>query len=239
MSAWKIKYTLSQRDFVLKKFLKLEWFDQVDTKTDNLLAQNCMDAVAMKQLTGTAAVVYIHGYYGTSLTTEFAAAQFTTMSVQKDMAPVRKLDLATKIAIAGKEMHSIGLAYNDLYGEFIVFRRDHANGNKQPILNDFNLVAFSKRQNKTGKTCSIPRDQTHPSTWKPPEYYLPQFNELLHPRKGEDTAMFDNGSKDAPVRIYQDKFDVYTLGRAFSTGSRWVSRPFIGILDYMPTRRRN
>jgi len=41
------------------------------------------------------------------------------------------------------------------------------------------------------------------------------------------------------VRIYQDKFDVYTLGRAFSTGSRWVSRPFIGILDYMPTRRRN
>jgi len=118
LSAWKIKYTLSQRDLVLK-FLKLEWFDQVDEKTDNLLAQNRMDAVAMEQLTGTAAVVNIHGYYGTSLTTEFAVAQFTTMSVQKDMAPVRKLDLATKIAIAVKEMHNIGLAHNDLYGEYI------------------------------------------------------------------------------------------------------------------------
>ena len=101
-----------------------------------------MDAVAMKQLTGTAAVVYIHGYYGTSLTTEFAVAQFTTMPVQKDMAPVRKLDLATKIAIAVKEMHNIGLAHNNLYGDNIVFRRNHANGNKQPILNDFNLVTF-------------------------------------------------------------------------------------------------
>ena len=34
LSAWKIKDTLSQRDLVLN-FLKLEWFDQVDKKTDN------------------------------------------------------------------------------------------------------------------------------------------------------------------------------------------------------------
>jgi serine/threonine protein kinase len=109
----------------------------------------------MERLQGSPRVVDIYGYCGTTVATEYISGP-KLQRVAKNKTPMEKLSLATQIAEAVADLHSIdgdqpSIAHNDIIEDNILFTPD-----ERPMLHDFNLgvLVMMKKPDTNITTCA-------------------------------------------------------------------------------------
>jgi hypothetical protein len=106
----------------------------------------------MERLQGSPRVVNIYGYCGTTVATECINGRLLK-GVAKNKTSMQKLSLATQIAEALDDVHSIdgdqpSIAHNDLYEDYFFFTPD-----KRPLIHDFNMGFLVMTKGDTNVTC--------------------------------------------------------------------------------------
>jgi serine/threonine protein kinase len=106
----------------------------------------------MERLQGSPRVVDIYGYCGTTVATEYISGP-KLQRVVKNKTPMQKLSLATQIAEAVADLHSIdgdqpSITHGDIYEDNILFTPDG-----RPKLHDFNLGTPLMTKGDTNVTC--------------------------------------------------------------------------------------
>jgi serine/threonine protein kinase len=106
----------------------------------------------MERLQGSPRVVDIYGYCGTTVATEYVSGPLLKRVV-KNKTPMQKLSLATQIAEALADVHSIdgdqpSIAHSDLYEDNILLTPD-----ERPLIFDFNMGFLVMTKGDTNVTC--------------------------------------------------------------------------------------
>ena len=161
---------------------------------DAFFENNRVDALAMERLTSSPYVIDIYAFCAMSVAQEYAGKEISSMPFK--LEPEKKLDVATKVAQAVADIHSIdgteqpSLVHNDINLANLIFTNDG-----RPVLNDFNIAILLKKHSETGKTCPFSAQFPNPQ-WRAPE---------------EQIYIEELDRHDEPPLVTQ-KVDVYALG---------------------------
>jgi serine/threonine protein kinase len=112
-----------------------------------------IDAITMERMQGSPRVLDIYGYCGTTVATEYISRPQELRLVAKNKTPMQKLSLATQIAEAVADLHSIdgdqpSIAHGDMKEKNMLFTPD-----ERFVLHDFNLGKPVMTEGDTNVTC--------------------------------------------------------------------------------------
>ncbi|KAL7579727.1 hypothetical protein ACA910_021870 [Epithemia clementina (nom. ined.)] len=159
---------------------------------DAFFENNRVDALAMERLTSSPYIIDVYAFCAMSVVQEFAGKEISSFANKLD--PKNKLEIATKVAQAVVDIHSIGgadqpsLVHNDINLANLIFTEDG-----RPVLNDFNIAILLKKHNETGETCPFYFRFPNPQ-WRSPEEQIYSDQQDLEPP------------------LVTEKVDVYGLG---------------------------
>lgn len=124
-----------------------------------------VDAVSLEQLTGSKFTINIYGFCGTSSLQEFASGDLKGLLPL--LEPEEKLKMAMWIAEGVADVHAVDykksartnknstrvptLIHNDINMDNVLLGK--RNGVEVPLLNDYNIAVFRKKDAKTGEPC--------------------------------------------------------------------------------------
>lgn len=174
---------------------------------------NRVDGVSMEQLTHSQYITDIYGYCGTTSLQEFAGAG-SLDTFLRELDPIGKLEQAAWVAQGIADIHEIGktkgsdvvstslvsnntdiaasLIHNDInLGNILMGYRD---GKRVPLINDFNIAIFRKKDASTGAPCRF-RGLFFNPQWMAPEQ--------MNTKDREDGLS---------IGFLDEKIDVYALG---------------------------
>lgn len=124
-----------------------------------------VDGVALEQLTKSKFTINIYGFCGTSSLQEFASGDLK--GLLPTLEPKEKLKMAMWVAEGVADVHSVGyikskkedknatmvptLIHNDINMDNVLLGR--RNGVEVPLLNDYNIAVFRKKDANTDEPC--------------------------------------------------------------------------------------
>jgi len=212
-NAWKVDMKVAENgmspmsNIVIKS---LKYYHEPNFETFEL---NRVDGVSMEQLTHSQYITDIYGYCGTTSLQEFAGAG-SLDTFLRELDPIGKLEQAAWVAQGIADIHEIGkkkgsdavstssvsnktditasLIHNDInLGNILMGYRD---GKRVPLINDFNIAIFRKKDASTGAPCRF-RGLFFNPQWMAPE------------------QMYTNDREDElSIGFLNEKIDVYALG---------------------------
>lgn len=170
-----------------------------------------VDAVSLDVLTQSRFTINIHGFCGSTSIQEFAGGDLKGLLPKLD--PIEKLRMAAWVAEGISDIHAVDsfhrvgevadatnsirnkatvppLIHNDINMDNVLL--GHRNGTKMPIINDFNIAVFRKKDAHTGEPCRFRGRFANPQ-WMSPEQQERPVDELS-------------------MGYLNEKIDVYALG---------------------------
>lgn len=217
-NAWKInmdvaEYGLSPVNNIVIKSLKY-----IHEPNDETFELNRVDGVSMEQLTHSRYITDMYAYCGTTSLQEFAGGGLLGDFLRRLKTTKEKLQMAAWVADGLADIHEVGnnnrvsqsvgnehtgglnniitpsIIHNDINLANILV--GHRNGVKVPLINDFNIAIFRKKDVSSGEPCRFRGLFVNPQ-WMAPE----QMNNVT--QEGDDTLS---------VGFLDEKIDVYGLG---------------------------
>ena len=129
----------------------------------------------MERLTASSGVINMFAFCAMSVVQESAGKGLS--SLPSSMDPEEKLVIATKIAKAVVDIHSIdgeqqpSLVHNDINLANVLLTPDD-----RPVLNDFNIAVLLKRHSVSGQMCPFVARFPNPQ-WRSPEEQIYKYEE--------------------------------------------------------------
>jgi len=192
--------TNTTNEFIVLKSLKY-----VHEPNDETFELSRVDAVSLEHLTKSKFTINIYGFCGTSSLQEFASGDLK--GLLPILEPKEKLKMAMWVAEGVADVHAVDyvkprtnseenitrvptLIHNDINMDNVLLgRRD---GVEVPLLNDYNIAVFRKKDAKTNKPCPFRGRFANPQ-WMSPEQQERSEDELS-------------------TGYLNEKIDVYALG---------------------------
>ena len=209
----------------MDKYAVLKSLKYVHEPNEEVFELSRVDAVSLDVLTKSRFTINIHGFCGSSSIQEFAGGDLKGLLPKLD--PIDKLRYAAWVAEGVADVHAVdsldssganqsgksgngteaSLIHNDLNMDNILLGA--RNGVAMPILNDFNIAVFRRKESKTGQPCKFRGRFANPQ-WMSPEQQERENDEL-------STGYLD------------EKIDVYALGnilfKVVAGNSPWKVSP--------------
>jgi len=211
-NAWKVDMNVAENGMSPVSNIVIKSLKYIHKPNFETFELNRVDGVSMEQLTHSRYITDIYGYCGTTSLQEFAGAgDLGTFLLELD--PVEKLGMASWVAAGMADIHEIGkknandvgyasvsnnaaitasLIHNDINMDNILM--GYRDGKKVPLINDFNIAIFRKKDATTGAPCRF-RGLFFNPQWMAPE------------------QMYSKDRQDGlSIGFLDEKIDVYALG---------------------------
>jgi len=206
-NAWKVDMKVAENGMSPVSHIVIKSLKYYHKPNDETFELNRVDAVSMEILTQSNYITDIYGYCGTTSLQEFAGAGDLAKFLPK-LKPIEKLGMAAWVSSGIADIHEVGkkadadptavataaapLIHNDINMDNILLgERD---GIKVPLLNDFNIAIFRKRDVSSGEPCRFRGRFSNPQ-WMSPEQMV----------TGDREDGLSHG-------FLNEKIDVYALG---------------------------
>ena len=137
-----------------------------------------IDALAMSKLTFSPHVIDVYSFCGRTVLTEFAGGP-SLGSVFDKANNLKRLEIARDLAAGLSHVHygKESSEDNSLFTHFDINPANVVVTNKRGIrINDFNIAQMMKRNQTSGKQCSLPHHHFPNPQWRSPE----EVNEFDH-----------------------------------------------------------
>jgi hypothetical protein len=213
-NAWKVDMNVAENGMSPVSNIVIKSLKYIHKPTFETFELNRVDGVSMEQLTHSRYITDIYGYCGTTSLQEFAGAG-NLGDFLRALTPVEKLGMASWVAAGMADIHEIGkkqnfannvidasvsknttvtasLIHNDINMDNILM--GYRDGGKVPLINDFNIAIFRKKDASTGAPCRF-RGLFFNPQWMAPEQ--------MHSQDREDGLS---------TGFLNEKIDVYALG---------------------------
>ena len=206
-NAWNVDMTIAENGMSPVNNIVIKSLKYYHEPNDETFELNRVDGVAMEQLTHSRYVTDIYGYCGSTSLQEFAGGNLAKFLPK--LKPVEKLGMAAWIANGVADIHEVGkkaggnkvagnnttaasLIHNDINMDNILL--GDRDGVRVPLINDFNIAIFRKKDSLTGAPCKF-RGRFFNPQWMAPE------------------QMFTKDREDGlSIGYLDEKIDVYALG---------------------------
>ena len=212
-NAWKVDMEVAENGMSPMSNIVIKSLKYIHEPNFETFELNRVDGVSMEQLTHSQYITDIYGYCGTTSLQEFAGAG-SLDTFLRELDPIGKLEQAAWVAQGIADIHEIGkkkgsgvvsassvsnktgitasLIHNDInLGNILMGYRD---GKRVPLINDFNIAIFRRKDASTGAPCRF-RGLFFNPQWMAPE------------------QMYTKDSEDRlSIGFLDEKIDVYALG---------------------------
>eukprot|EP00573_Skeletonema_grethae_P002962 CAMPEP_0201687076 /NCGR_PEP_ID=MMETSP0578-20130828/1281_1 /ASSEMBLY_ACC=CAM_ASM_000663 /TAXON_ID=267565 /ORGANISM="Skeletonema grethea, Strain CCMP 1804" /LENGTH=594 /DNA_ID=CAMNT_0048171199 /DNA_START=94 /DNA_END=1878 /DNA_ORIENTATION=- len=212
-NAWNIDMNVAENGMSPMSNIVIKSLKYIHEPNFETFELNRVDGVSMEQLTHSQYITDIYGYCGTTSLQEFAGAG-SLDTFLRELDPIGKLEQAAWVAQGIADIHEIGkkkggdvvstsfdsnsteitasLIHNDInLGNILMGYRD---GKRVPLINDFNIAIFRKKDASTGAPCRF-RGLFFNPQWMAPEQ--------MNTKDREDGLS---------IGFLDEKIDVYALG---------------------------
>ena len=208
-NAWKVDMKIAESGMSPVSNIVIKSLKYYHEPNDETFELNRVDGVSMEQLTHSRYITDIYGYCGTTSLQEFAGAGNLAKFLPK-LKPVEQLGMAAWVAAGVADIHEVGrrisgnnaagmnntitasLIHNDINMDNILL--GNRDGIRVPLINDFNIAIFRKKDAQTGEPCKF-RGRFFNPQWMAPE------------------QMFTKDREDGlSIGFLNEKIDVYALG---------------------------
>ena len=206
-NAWKVDMNVAENGMSPVSHIVIKSLKYYHKPNDETFELNRVDGVSMEQLTRSRYVTDIYGYCGTTSIQEFAGAGNLAEEFLPKLKPIEKLGMAAWVAAGVADIHEVGkkasgdttasattasLIHNDINMDNILL--GYRDGIRVPLINDFNIAIFRKKDASSGEPCRFRGRFSNPQ-WMAPE------------------QMFTEHKADAVSSGFlNEKIDVYALG---------------------------
>ena len=202
--AWNVDMKVSENGMSPVSNIVIKSLKYIHDPNEEMFELNRVDGVSLEHLTQSRYITDIYGYCGTTSLQEFAGGSFG--GYLEKLSSLQKLFMAAFLAAGVADVHEIGnnnnaiaanipsLIHNDInMGNILLGEQD---GEVVPLLHDFNIAIFRKKDAATGESCRL-RSRFYKGQWYAPE----------------QMKMFPNGEEEEySVSFIDEKIDVYALG---------------------------
>lgn len=208
-NAWNIDMNIAENGMSPVSNIVIKSLKYYHEPNDETFELNRVDGVSMERLTHSRYITDIYGYCGTTSLQEFAGAG-SLDSFLRELDPIGKLEYSAWIAAGIADIHEIdkkngissasnndtgitaSLIHNDInLGNVLMGYRD---GKRVPLINDFNIAIFRKKDASSGSPCRF-RGLFFNPQWMAPEQ--------MHAKDRNDGLS---------IGFLNEKIDVYALG---------------------------
>ena len=208
-NAWNVDMKIAENGMSPVSNIVIKSLKYYHEPNDETFELNRVDGVSMEQLTHSRYITDIYGYCGTTSLQEFAGAGNLAKFLPK-LKPVEKLGMAAWVSAGVADIHEVGkkisgnnaagmnstitasLIHNDINMDNILL--GNRDGIRVPLINDFNIAIFRKKDAQTGEPCKF-RGRFNNPQWMAPE------------------QMFTKDREDGlSIGLLNEKIDVYALG---------------------------
>lgn len=217
-NAWKINMDVAENGLSPVNNIVIKSLKYIHEPNDETFELNRVDGVSMEQLTHSRYITDIYGYCGATSLQEFAGGGLLGDFLRRLKTTKEKLQMAAWVADGLADIHEVGnndrvsqsmgnehtgglnniitpsIIHNDINLANILV--GHRNGAKVPLINDFNIAIFRKKDVSSGEPCRFRGLFVNPQ-WMAPE----QMNNVT--QDSDDTLS---------VGFLNEKIDVYGLG---------------------------
>jgi len=206
-NAWRVDMNIAEDGMSPVSDIVIKSLKYIHSPNDETFELNRVDGVSMEQLTQSTYITDIYGYCGTTSLQEFAGAGVLAKFLPK-LKPIEKLGMAAWVAAGVADIHEVGgddtsvtsknnitasLIHNDINMDNLLL--GYRDGIRVPLINDFNIAIFRKKDSLTGAPCRFRGRFTNPQ-WMAPEQ---MFTE-------------DRDDGGLSTGFLNEKIDVYALG---------------------------
>lgn len=209
-NAWNVDMKIAENGMSPVSNIVIKSLKYYHEPNDETFELNRVDGVSMEQLTHSRYITDIYGYCGTTSLQEFAGGNLAKFLPK--LKPIEQLGMAAWVAAGVADIHEVGkkkasgdgntavlnntiaasLIHNDINMDNILL--GNRDGINVPLINDFNIAIFRKKDAKTGAPCKF-RGRFFNPQWMAPE------------------QMFTNDREDSlSIGFLNEKIDVYALG---------------------------
>ena len=200
-NAWKVDMSVVENGMSPVSNIVIKSLKYIHDPNDETFELNRVDGVSMEQLTQSRYITDIYGYCGTTSLQEFAGGGNLAKFLPK-LKPLEKLGMAAWVSAGVADIHEVGkkatgnntitasLIHNDINMDNILL--GYRDGIRVPLINDFNIAIFRKKDAKSGAPCKF-RGRFFNPQWMAPEQMVTEDKELS-------------------VGFINEKIDVYALG---------------------------
>mmetsp|Transcript_29355 Transcript_29355/g.45403 ORF Transcript_29355/g.45403 Transcript_29355/m.45403 type:complete len:618 (+) Transcript_29355:56-1909(+) len=208
-NAWNVDMQIAENGMSPVSNIVIKSLKYYHEPNDETFELNRVDGVSMEQLTHSRYITDIYGYCGTTSLQEFAGGNLAKFLPA--LKPVQKLSMAAWVAAGVADIHEVGkkiisgdstaatnntvtasLIHNDINMDNILL--GNRDGIRVPLINDFNIAIFRKKDAETGAPCNF-RGRFFNPQWMAPE------------------QMFTKDREDElSIGFIDEKIDVYALG---------------------------
>ena len=214
-NAWNVDMNVAENGMSPVSNIVIKSLKYIHNPNYETFELNRVDGVSMEQLSHSQHITDIYGYCGTTSLQEFAGAG-SLDTYLRELQPIEKLRVAAWIAAGMADIHEMGekkgnndvgyspsvsnnsttvtasLIHNDInLGNILMGYRD---GKRVPLINDFNIAIFRKKDASTGASCRF-RGLFFNPQWMAPEQM--------------STIDREDGLS---IGFLNEKIDVYALG---------------------------